>query len=75
MANQYVRRADDPRPGSGYRIPLPDGGSLYLSPQEYPGAVQVARAHYLLGEDPQEIADAIYLWVMERRRAQAFFAK
>ena len=71
MAKNYVRRADDSRPSSGYRIPC-EGGSLYLKPEELAGAAQIARAQQILGATQEEIAEAISEWVTERRQAQAF---
>ncbi|MGB9591300.1 MAG: hypothetical protein ACPL1K_02150 [Candidatus Kryptoniota bacterium] len=55
---------EDPRPSTGFRVPLPDGGSLYLRPNEFDRAAKVAKAQYLLGINSQEIEDAMYSWVL-----------
>lgn len=72
MTKKHYRRRDDPRPGSGYRLVLPDGRVVYLHRDEVPGTAQIAQLHQALGASSQEIGNAILDWLNLRRRASKF---
>ncbi len=72
MAQKPYRRGDEPRPGSGFRLVLPDGRVRYLAPDEKAGAAQVALAQQAVGASPQEISDAVIEWLELRRQSKKF---
>jgi hypothetical protein len=72
MAQKPYRRGDDRRPGSGFRLVLPDGRVEYLAPDEKAGAAQVAQAQQALGASPEEISDAVIRWLQLRRKSKNF---
>lgn len=67
------RRSDDTRPGSGFRLELPDGRVLFLARDEIAGASEVAQLQQALGATPQEIGDAVTEWLNLRRMSKRFF--
>lgn len=69
MAKTFPRRADDAKPGSGFRMVL-NGTTYFLNKQEVAGAAQIAQLQKVLGATQQEIAEAIETWLVESRRAR-----
>lgn len=72
MAQKPYRRGDESRPGSGFRLVLPDGRVEYLAPDEKAGAAQVAQAQQVLGALPEEISAAVISWLQLHRQAKNF---
>ncbi len=67
-----LRRQDDPRPGSGFKLIL-NGTTYYLSRGESRAAAQIAQLQQALGAAPEEIATAVEEWLKERKKAKKWF--
>jgi len=72
MAQKPYRRSDEARPGSGFRLVLPDERVLFLARDEIAGASEVAQLQQALGATPQEIGDAVTDWLKLRRQSRNF---
>jgi len=75
MASKSFRRSDDQRPGSGFRLVLPDGRVVFLAKDEIPGAAQIAEAHKIMNDSPEEISSAVIKWLTEYRQSKKFFQR
>jgi len=76
MTKKHYGRRDDERPGTGFRLELPDGRVIYLRGRaELNGAAQIAQVQQALGASPEEIGQAIEEWLELQRRAMIFFRR
>ncbi|PIW17679.1 MAG: hypothetical protein COW33_06405 [Anaerolineae bacterium CG17_big_fil_post_rev_8_21_14_2_50_57_27] len=76
MTKKHYGRRDDERPGTGFRLELPDGRVIYLRGRaELNGAAQIAQVQQALGASPEEIGQAIEEWLELQRRATIFFRR